>query len=238
MTWFIESWHHLLPQPWAAIVLSIFAVLCGGWVGLERERREKPAGLRTMALVALGSSVFTIVGFTFTSTTGDAGRVAAQIVTGIGFLGAGVLMRGTGGVQGTTTAATIWIVAAMGMAIGAGYVPGGIGLAVLTRAVLSGVGTWELSHYGGRHEATVGLVFDPDQGKTEIKIECLLDEFTIPKSRVRRTDEPDGRQRWEIHFRLTARRAREFLMELVKMPEVYKIDREKSTPEGFWRTPS
>jgi hypothetical protein len=51
----------------------------------------------------------------------------------------------------------------MGMAIGAGYVPGGIGLALLTRAVLSGMGTWELSHYGGRHEATVWLVFDPDQ---------------------------------------------------------------------------
>ncbi len=132
----------------------------------------------------------------------------------------------------------IWIVAAMGMAIGAGYVPGGIGLALLTRAVLSGIGTWELSHYGGRHEATVWLVFDPDHGKTEIKIECLLDEFTIPKSRVRRADEPDGRQRWEIHFRLTARRAREFLMELVKMSEVHKIERKKSTPEGFWRIPS
>src|SRR6202049_132372 len=167
MSWLTESWHRFLPQPWAAIVLSIFAVLCGGWVGLERERREKPAGSRTMALVALGSSVFTIVGFTFTSTTGDAGRVAAQIVTGIGFLGAGVLMRGTGGVQGTTTAATIWIVAAMGMAIGAGYVPGGIGLALLVRGVLSVVGRWESSHYGAKNEATIGLVFDPNHGKTE-----------------------------------------------------------------------
>src|ERR1700676_5727969 len=104
MIWLTESWHHYLSQPWAALVLGCSAVLCGGWVGLERERREKPAGLRTMALVALGSSVFTIVGFTFTSTTGDAGRVAAQIVTGIGFLGAGVLMCGTGGVQRNTTA--------------------------------------------------------------------------------------------------------------------------------------
>src|ERR1700744_209963 len=115
MSWLTESWHRLLPQPWAAIVLSIFAVLCGGWVGLERERREKPAGLRTMALVALGACVFTMVGFAFTSTTGDSGRVAAPIVTGIGFLGAGVLMRGSGGIQGTTPAATIWIVASMGM---------------------------------------------------------------------------------------------------------------------------
>ena len=81
-----------------------------------------------MALVALGSCAFTMVGYAFTSNTGDAGRVAAQIVTGIGFLGAGVLIRGSGGVQGATTAATIWIVAAIGMAIGAGYVAGGMAL--------------------------------------------------------------------------------------------------------------
>jgi putative Mg2+ transporter-C (MgtC) family protein len=225
MSWLTESWHRFLPQPWAAIVLSIFAVLCGGWVGLERERREKPAGLRTMALVALGSCVFTMVGYAFTSSTGDSGRVAAQIVTGIGFLGAGVLLRGPGGVQGTTTAATIWIVASMGMSVGAGYVPAGIGLALLTRAVLSLVGAWELSHFGGRNELTIGLVFDPNRGKTEIKIERLLDEYAISKNVIHRTDEPDGRQRWVIQFHLTPRRAREFLMELVQIPEVYSIDR-------------
>jgi putative Mg2+ transporter-C (MgtC) family protein len=225
MSWLIESWHYLLPKPWAEIAVGIFAVLCGGWVGLERERREKPAGLRTMALVALGSCAFTMVGFAFTSNTGDSGRVAAQIVTGIGFLGAGVIMRGAGGVQGTTTAATIWVVAAMGMAIGAGYIPAGIGLALLTRGVLTVVGRWELIHYGGRHEVTIGLVFDPDRGKTEIKIERLLDEFGIPKSAVHRSNEPDGRQRWAIQFRLVGRRAREFLLELAQMPEVYAIER-------------
>jgi len=226
MSWLIESWHHLLPKPWAAIAIGISAVLCGAWVGIERERREKPAGLRTMALVALGSSVFTMVGFAFASNTGDSGRVAAQIVTGIGFLGAGVIIRGTGGVQGATTAATIWIVAAMGMAIGAGYVPSGVGLALLTRGVLSLVGQWELSHYGGNHEATVKLVFDPDRGKTEIKIERLLDEFAIPKSVVHRSTDPDGRQRWVIQFHLTARHAREFQLELVQIPEVYAIERQ------------
>jgi putative Mg2+ transporter-C (MgtC) family protein len=225
MSLLTESWHHLLPQPWAAIVLGIFAALCGGWVGLERERREKPAGLRTMALVALGSCVFTMVGYAFTSSTGDSGRVAAQIVAGIGFLGAGVLLRGPGGVQGTTTAATIWIVASMGMSIGAGYVPGGIGLALLTRGVLGLVGNWELSHFGGQNEITIELVFDPDRGKTEIKIEHLLDAYSIVKRVVHRTDEPDGRQRWVIQFRLTARRAREFLFELVQIPEVYSIER-------------
>jgi putative Mg2+ transporter-C (MgtC) family protein len=226
MSWLIESWHLCLPKPWAEIALAVLAALCGGFVGSERERREKPAGLRTMALVALGSCTFTMAGYAFTSNTGDSGRVAAQIVTGIGFLGAGVLIRGTGGVYGATTAATIWVVAAIGMTIGAGYAPGGVGLAVLTRTLLSIVGRWELSRYGARHETTIGLVFDPDHGKTEIKIERLLDEFGISRAAVRRSDAADGRQRWDIPFRLTGRHTRDFLLELVQMPEVYAIERQ------------
>jgi len=225
MSWLIESWHLVLPKPWAPIVLAVFAVLCGAWVGGERERREKPAGLRTMALVALGSCAFTMVGYAFTSNTGDSGRIAAQIVTGIGFLGAGVLIRGVGGVQGATTAATIWIVAAIGMAIGAGYVAGGIGLALLTRGVLSLVGRWEHSHFGAKNLSTIGLVFDPDRGKTEIKIEHLLAEFAISHTLVSRADAADGRQRWLIQFQLTTRHAGEFLSELAKMPEIYAIER-------------
>ena len=98
MRWFTENWHLLLPKPFDAILLVLVAIASGAWVGTERQRKEKPAGLRTMALVALGSCAFTLVGYSFTSNTGDSGRVAAQIVTGIGFLGAGVVLRGTGGV--------------------------------------------------------------------------------------------------------------------------------------------
>ena len=183
-----------------------------------------------MALVALGSCTFTMAGYAFTSTTGDSGRVAAQIVTGIGFLGAGVLIRGSAGVQGATTAATIWIVAAMGMTIGAGYVAGGIGLSLLARGVLSVIGRWEQSHFGVKNLANIGLVFDPDHGKTEIKIEQLIAEFAISLVIVSRSDADDGRQRWLIQFQLTARHAREFLSELAKMPEVYAIER--SAAEG------
>jgi len=183
-----------------------------------------------MALVALGSCAFTMVGYAFTSSSGDSGRVAAQIVTGIGFLGAGVLIRGTGGVQGATTAATIWIVAAIGMAIGAGFVAGGIGLALLTRGVLSLAGRWEQSHFGAKDLSTVALVFDPDHGKTEIKIEQLLAEFAISHTLISRSDADDGRERWLVRFQLTARHAREFLFELAKMPEIYAIDREPASP--------
>jgi putative Mg2+ transporter-C (MgtC) family protein len=94
--------------------------------------------------------------------TGDSGRVAAQIVTGIGFLGAGALLRGASGVHGMTTAATIWVVAAIGMTIGAGYAGAGFGLALLTRGVLTVVGRWERNFFGSGRESLVSIVFNPD----------------------------------------------------------------------------
>jgi putative Mg2+ transporter-C (MgtC) family protein len=188
MRWFTENWHLLLPKPFDAILLVLVAIASGAWVGTERQRKEKPAGLRTMALVALGSCAFTLVGYSFTSNTGDSGRVAAQIVTGIGFLGAGVVLRGTGGVQGVTTAATIWVVAATGMTIGAGYAVGGFGLALVTRAVLNLGGRWEQRFYRSGPASVVTLAFNPDNGKTVIKLDRLLTEFSIPVGAVRRAD--------------------------------------------------
>jgi putative Mg2+ transporter-C (MgtC) family protein len=96
-----------------------FAVLIGGLIGAEREFRDKAAGFRTIILITVGSALFTIFsasmdpGFTRT-------RIAANIVTGIGFLGAGAIVREHGRIGGLTTAATIWLAAALGMGIGAG----------------------------------------------------------------------------------------------------------------------
>ena len=112
-----------------AIRLVVAAAL-GGAIGLERELREREAGLRTHLLVSVGAAVFTLVsayGFAdfrygFESgITMDPTRIAAQIVTGIGFLGAGAIIRQGLAVRGLTTAATLWVVAAIGMASGAGY---------------------------------------------------------------------------------------------------------------------
>jgi len=106
------------------------AALLGGLIGVERELREREAGLRTHLLVSLGSALFTIVGaYGFHSfldsganvVRADPTRVAAQIVTGIGFLGAGAIIRQGLSVRGLTTAATLWVVAAVGLAAGAGY---------------------------------------------------------------------------------------------------------------------
>jgi putative Mg2+ transporter-C (MgtC) family protein len=93
----------------------------GGLIGWERETRRKAAGLRTNILICMGAAAFTLVSVIFRGGTTDVSRVAAQIVTGIGFLGAGSIIRARGGVQGLTTAATIWVVAAIGLAVGAGY---------------------------------------------------------------------------------------------------------------------
>jgi putative Mg2+ transporter-C (MgtC) family protein len=100
----------------------ITAVFCGAIIGAEREWHGKPAGLRTNILICLGAAIFTILSVHIASTyKADPARIAAQVVTGIGFIGAGAIMRGDGGVHGLTTAATIWLAAAIGMACGAGF---------------------------------------------------------------------------------------------------------------------
>ena len=92
----------------------------GAALGLEREYRRKPAGLRTNILIAIGSALFTILSISMTGSTGDPSRVAGQIVTGIGFLGGGAILRNRDTVHGMTTAATIWVNAAIGVACGVG----------------------------------------------------------------------------------------------------------------------
>lgn len=98
----------------------ILALIFGGLIGFQREKAERPAGLRTHALVCLGSTVFTLISYLgFSSLYGvDPSRIAAGIVTGIGFIGAGVIFRQGPLVRGVTTAASIWVVASVGMALG------------------------------------------------------------------------------------------------------------------------
>lgn len=99
------------------------AALLGAVLGFEREVRQKSAGLRTNILISVGSALFTLMSIELADArTADPGRIAAQIVTGIGFLGAGAIIRTGGGVHGLTTAATIWVNAAVGVAAGGGEI--------------------------------------------------------------------------------------------------------------------
>jgi len=98
----------------------VLSVILGGVVGWEREVHGRPAGLRTHILVCMGAAIFTMVSVAFTGERSDPSRIASQVVTGIGFLGAGTIIRQGSVVRGLTTAASLWTVAAIGVAVGTG----------------------------------------------------------------------------------------------------------------------
>ena len=119
------------------------ATLLGGAIGLERELGGKPAGLRTNILICIGSVLYTHLSIAMVGGATDPTRVAGQIVTGVGFIGAGTILHARGAVVGLTSAATIWVVAAIGVALGSGFYLEGIGTTLVVLAVLAGLGRAE-----------------------------------------------------------------------------------------------
>jgi putative Mg2+ transporter-C (MgtC) family protein len=116
-----------------------FAALMGAVIGIERDVNRRPAGIRTSAFVCMGSALFTILSFELAKMTGDTSgtRIASNLVQGIGFLGAGAILREAGGLVGLTTAATIFVEAAIGMAVGGGlYLVGGYATGVVLFALV------------------------------------------------------------------------------------------------------
>ncbi len=155
----------------AEILLRVgLAAVLGGAIGFERELREREAGLRTHLLVSVGAALFTLVSayawtdWRFSTEEGlvfDPTRIAAQVVTGIGFLGAGAIIRQGLSIRGLTTAATLWVVAAIGMATGAGY----YAAAVIT-TVLVLVSLWPLRLVAFR----ISGRFRPEEGRLAIDL--------------------------------------------------------------------
>jgi putative Mg2+ transporter-C (MgtC) family protein len=129
------------PSELELIARLVVAAACGAVVGFDRERRERPAGLRTFMLVSAGAALFGIVSIVGFAAGGsgfdDPGRVAAQVVTGIGFLGAAAIIRERRTLIGVTTAASVWMMAAVGLAVGAGMYLIAIVATLLTFAVLT-----------------------------------------------------------------------------------------------------
>lgn len=126
----------------------VLAVFMGGAIGLERQIAGKASGLRTNILICLGSALIMDLsmnlGMSFGDVrVGDPGRIAAQVVTGIGFIGAGTIMQSRGAITGLTSAATIWMVAAIGLTVGAGFFVEALGATVLVMLVLAGLGNLE-----------------------------------------------------------------------------------------------
>ena len=223
--WFFNDWYHLMPWAWAIVLLPVVAVICGGVVGAERERKEKSTGMRTLSLVCLGSCVFTMLSIDHRIADG---RITAQIISGIGFLGAGAIIHGRFGVGGLTSAASIWAVAAIGMTIGIGFGTGGFALSIFVLTVLSTMARLERRYIGGCKFAKVHLMCSHNGGKTRIKIESILDEFDLLAMRI--TDHvvlPDQEtDRITVEYCYKHRHHRQVLVRFAETEEVKTMDRE------------
>ncbi|SDK02041.1 MgtC/SapB family protein [Natronincola ferrireducens] len=128
------------------VLRLLLSATIGGLIGMEREANNRPAGLRTHILVTLGSALIMLLstqGFNYPGNPGDPARLASQVVSGIGFLGAGTILRNGNHVRGLTTAATIWVCGGLGLAIGGGYYVGGLITAAIVLISLTGLGGFE-----------------------------------------------------------------------------------------------
>jgi len=132
----MESWHIFTNANQEMVIRIVIAAFLGGVIGYERARAKKAAGVRTHLLVSMGAALFTVISIFGFAGNADPSRVAAGVVVGVGFLGAGTILRQERGVAGLTTAAGIWAVAAVGVAIGAGlYVVGAVAAAIVPLAL-------------------------------------------------------------------------------------------------------
>ena len=160
------------------------AIVLGAAIGLERELRGKAAGLRTNVLICVGSALFTWLSMEIAGPYGDPGRIAAQVVTGVGFIGAGTILHSRGHISGLTSAATIWLVAAIGVAVGAGAVVEATGATLFVLLVLGLLRPLEryLSSYGGIVRVTVEVEPGPD---AMTDIERIVHETGLEVAEIR-----------------------------------------------------
>jgi putative Mg2+ transporter-C (MgtC) family protein len=200
----------------------LVALALGAIVGLERERQERAAGLRTVTMVSLGSCLFTIIGaYGFANT--DPSRVAAQIVTGIGFLGAGTIFLRKDLVRGLTTAATIWTVAAIGMAAGtARYFEAGF-TTLLILAVLMVLKPIEKRFFKRPSEAQVSIITPRHDGEIE-EVRAALGAIGAFPLSIRIHELNETEDRLEIDVGLPAdRTTAELLRQLRTVPGARQV---------------
>ena len=196
-----ELWRQLLEQgPY--LIRVLVATLLGGILGWERERRDRPAGLRTFMMVAMGSALFTVLSKA-AFPGGDEARVAANILTGIGFIGAGLIFVRRDAVQGLTTAAIIWVTAAVGTAAGAG-----MWLVAVTATALHLVVVLVFPFFvhrlprTSRTEVFIRVVYRLRRGiLRDILTECTSQGFAVVGARTRE-DEADLERRRAVEVSL------------------------------------
>ncbi len=228
MNWITGNWYELLPHTYSHAILAVVAIMSSFVIGFERFRKEKPVGFRTLGLVSLGACIYVMVGIAVSPYgASEGGRVIGQIVSGIGFLGAGVILRGQYGVTGLTSAATIWAMAAVGSTIGAGYGGAGFGASALMWLLLTLASRLEAGFMRRQKRARARVRFETKGGKTALRLEEVFDDFHIPPSEQNwgcTLDHEVGQVSFTYHY--THRHHRECLAHLAEFPEVISLERE------------
>lgn len=202
----------------------ILSLVLAGLIGLERESLGRPAGFRTHILVGMGSTLIMIVSiyaFRPLGMSGDPGRIAAQVVSGIGFLGAGTIMREGANIRGLTTAASLWTVAGIGLTVGSGMYFAAIIATILVVATLVLLNKLEWSYLMSKNEILTVLVQDtPGQ---LAKVFSVLAKHDVNVHNVQLTTDDEGEARIEMEIELAPRARRvQIIDELVAMPGVHR----------------
>ncbi len=170
----------------------VLAAVLGGIVGVEREWSGKPAGFRTNLLICVGAALLTELSISVARAAdpfamADPGRIAAQIVSGIGFLGAGTIIQSRAGVVGLTTAATLWVVAAIGMAVGAAAYVEAVGATILVVVALLVLGQLE-PYLSRQRDVVLRVTMDRDPNTMEQVDTLLGDRLKVQVMEAERTD--------------------------------------------------
>ena len=165
------------------------AILMGGAIGFERQMAGKASGLRTNILICLGSALLMDLSMNLGTSfgdvrVGDPGRIAAQIVTGIGFIGAGTIMQSRGAITGLTSAATIWVVAAIGMTVGAGFYVEALGATAMVMIVLAGLGRVEYRLLRMQRTHPVTVRAKPGTTLEWLKTALFSDGLSVVKAQI------------------------------------------------------
>ena len=200
-------------------------MILGGAIGIQREIAGKPAGLRTNILICMGAAMLMDLSIRIAvgpagERIGDPARLAAQVITGVGFLGAGTILHARGTVIGLTSAATIWMVTALGLTVGAGQYVEAVGAGVLVVLVLSGLG--RLEYHIRRVRRTVGATIRTRPGFSIDELTRVLHAHGIHVERSRVYDHPEDRT-FEVRLSGPARQYEVATGALLERAEVLSV---------------
>lgn len=200
----------------------LLSVLVGGIVGAEREYRDKAAGFRTILLITLGATLFTIISEELAGSANDPGRVAAGIVAGVGFLGGGVIFKHHGNVSGITTAATVWVAAALGMGIGAGEYAASLATFAVMMIVLTVLPKIEIMIDRQSEQMIYRIVTTAGHEK----VDALREEIVSLGLRVRSFKEAKDRERLITFFDVTGPQTahRAVMQSLYEDPDILEFE--------------